>query len=101
MKIHFKPKTSLMLSLVAFAAFSGGKAWAQTIEEVIVISSKQAAGISTQELAGFQNRFVRAIRRLAAPTAGVRYLAHDKLRNRRRFVHSACRTDQFLRCSVF
>jgi len=52
MKIHFKPKTSLMLSLVAFAAFSGGKAWAQTIEEVIVISSKQAAGISTQELAG-------------------------------------------------
>jgi hypothetical protein len=52
MKIHFKRKTSLMLSLVALAAFSGGNAWAQTIEEVIVISSKQAAGISTQELAG-------------------------------------------------
>ena len=51
-KIHFELKTSLILSLAAFFAFSGVKTWAQTIEEVIVISSKQAAGISTQELAG-------------------------------------------------
>jgi iron complex outermembrane receptor protein len=50
MRIECKRKLPLLMSL-AFLSF-GQNISAAPIEEIIVISSKQAAGISTQELAG-------------------------------------------------
>lgn len=52
MKMNFVSKTWLTVWSAVFLASIGAKTWAQTIEEVVVISSKQAAGISTQDLPG-------------------------------------------------
>ena len=51
-KMNSQPQRSLILSLAVFVAFFSIQTRAQVIEEVVVISSKQAAGISTQDLPG-------------------------------------------------